>query len=133
MRNAEFSEPLTRRKNVEDLKKRTKRFSLAVIKIVESLPRDRSADVLGRQLLRAATSVAANYRAACRAKSQADFISKLGIVEEESDESAFWLELLIEAGKLEAPVANAMLQECNELTAIAFASINTARRNSHRQ
>jgi four helix bundle protein len=131
-RTAEFSEPKTRRKSVEELKKRTKAFSLAVIKIVETLPRDRAADVLARQLLRAATSVGANYRAACRARSSADFISKRGIVEEEADEAASWLELLIESGKLEPWAANPLIQESNGLTAIVVASINTTRRSGNR-
>ena len=81
-----------------DLKERTKGFALQVIQLVERLPRRRAADIIGGQLLRAGTSVGANYRAACRAKSSADFISKMGIVEEEADESIYWMELLIEAG-----------------------------------
>ena len=82
----------------EAMKHRTKQFALRVIKAVEALPRTRTADVIGKQLLRSATSVGANYRAACRAKSNADFINKMGTVEEESDESAYWMELLVEAG-----------------------------------
>ena len=85
--------------NNENLKIRTRRFALEVIKLVETLPRDRTSDALGRQLLRSGTSVGANYRAACRAKSPADFIAKLGIVEEEADESDFWMDLLVEAGE----------------------------------
>ena len=82
----------------EEFKKRTKRFALRTIRLVETLPRGRAtADVIGRQLLRSSTSVGANYRAACRARSTADIISKLGIVEEEADESLFWMELLIDA------------------------------------
>jgi four helix bundle protein len=86
--------------NNENLKKRTKRFALEIIKFVESLPSDKTWAVLGRQLLRSGTSVGANYRAACRAKSPADFIFKMGIVEEEADESSFWIELLLEAEKI---------------------------------
>jgi four helix bundle protein len=83
--------------NADELKNRTKQFALRVIKMVRSLPKSREGDVIGKQLLRCATSVAANYRAACKARSQADFISKVTIVEEECDESAFWMELIIEA------------------------------------
>src|SRR6185436_16663725 len=81
----------------ENLKKRTKRFALDVINLVEDLPPGKVSDVLGRQLLRSGTSVGANYRAACRGKSTADVISKLGNVEEEADETLYWLELLLEA------------------------------------
>ncbi len=77
-----------------DLKKRTKAFALRVIALVESLPRSRTANVIGNQLLRSGTSVGANYRSACRGRSTAEFISKMGIVEEEADESLFWMELL---------------------------------------
>ena len=75
-----------------DLKERTKKFALKVIKVVEMLPKVKVADILGRQLMKAGTSVGANYRAACRAKSTADFISKMGIVEDETDESIYWME-----------------------------------------
>jgi len=81
----------------KDLKQRTKKFALRIIRLVEALPKGRTADVIGRQLLRSGTSVGANYRSACRAKSTADFVSKMGIVEEEADESLFWMELLVEA------------------------------------
>lgn len=77
-----------------DLKERTKNFALKVIRVVEMLPKGRITDILGRQLMKAGTSVGANYRAACRAKSTADFISKMGIVEEEADETIYWMELL---------------------------------------
>jgi four helix bundle protein len=112
----------------DNLKRRTKKFALDVIKLVEGLPRDDVSRVLGRQLLRAGTSVAANYRAVCRSKSTADFISKFGTVEEEADESGFWMELLVEAGKLVAKVASPLIHESSELTAIAVSSINTARK-----
>ena len=112
-----------------DLKARTKRFALGVIHVVESLPRGRTADVIGKQLLRSGTSVGANYRAACRARSPAEFVAKLGSVEEEADECAYWLELLTEA-KLVAPDRlAALLAEANELVAITVASIRTARRH----
>jgi len=81
--------------NKEEMKRRTKEFALRVIRLTEALPKTQTAQVIGRQLLRSATSVAANYRAACRAKSTADFISKMGTVEEEADESLFWMEFAV--------------------------------------
>ena len=114
----------------KDLKLRTKRFALAVIHFVESLPKDETCRILGRQLLRSGTSVGTNYRAAKRAKSTADFISKMGTVEEEVDESGYWLELLFEAGKASQPQVEPLTSEANELLAIAVASINTARRRN---
>jgi four helix bundle protein len=115
--------------NEHDLKLRTKRFALDVIKFWEGLPKDDTCKTLGRQLLRAGTSVAANYRAVCRAKSKPDFISKFGTVLEEADESAFWIELLVESEKIPSGKAKMILQEANELMAIAISSINTARKN----
>ena len=112
----------------EAMKQRTKQFALRVIRLVESLPTGRTAEVIGRQLLRSGTSVGANYRAACRAKSTADFISKMGTVEEEADESLFWMELLVEAGTVPAKRLEALMQENDELLAIVVASINTAKR-----
>lgn len=84
--------------NQNYLKERTKRFALEIIRLVEKLPKGRTSDILGKQLLAAGTSVGANYRAACRARSSADFVSKMGIVEEEADESIYWMELLIDCG-----------------------------------
>jgi len=115
--------------NKQDLKERTKRFALKVIKLVETLPRGRTADILGRQLLSAGTSVGANYRAACRARSTADFISKMGIVEEETDETIYWVELLIESALVHKEDVNHLLDEANQLLAITVSSIRTARRN----
>ncbi|MFM5887663.1 MAG: four helix bundle protein [Dolichospermum sp.] len=83
--------------NEQQFKTRTKQLALRVIRLVESLPNTKTADVIGKQLLRSATSVGANYRSACRAKSTADLIAKLSIVEEEADETLYWLELLIES------------------------------------
>ncbi len=114
--------------NNENLKKRTKRFALDIVKFVETLPSDKTCAVLGRQLLRSGTSVGANYRAACRAKSPADFIFKMGIVEEEADESSYWIELLVEADKTGGEKVNALLKESNELVAISVASIRTAKK-----
>lgn len=111
----------------EVMKKRTKQFALRIIKCTEALPRSPTTIVIGRQLLRSGTSVGANYRAACRAKSNADFIAKMGIVEEEADESAYWMELLVEANLVEASYLADLLDEANQLTAITVASIKTAR------
>ena len=110
-----------------DLKIRTKQFALEVIRFWEKLPKDEIGKTLGRQLLRSGTSVAANYRAVCRAKSNADFLSKFGNVLEEADESAFWIELLVDSGKVAANEAQMLLREANELVAISVSSINTAR------
>ena len=115
-----------------DLKRRTKRFALDIVNFVESLPRDETCRVIGRQLLRAGTSVGANYRAANRAKSPPDFLSKMGTVEEEADESGYWLELLVDAGKTTIAKAAPLLTEAGELVAIAVSSINTARGTARR-
>ena len=105
-----------------EMKQRTKAFALRVIKLVNSLSRELVARRLGDQLLRSGTSVGANYRAVCRARSKADFINKLGIVEEEADESAFWMELLIESGLVPQCRLEKLLDEANQLTAIMVAS-----------
>jgi four helix bundle protein len=107
---------------------RTKQFALRVIKAVQALPkRDDVAVVLGRQLLRSGTSVGANYRATCRAKSTADFINKLKIVEEECDESLYWMELLVESGSMPANRFAALIQEADELLSITVAALRTTR------
>ena len=111
-----------------DLRERTKRFALKIIKVVEILSKGRTADIIGRQLIKAGTSVGANYRAACRAKSTADFISKMGIVEEEADETIFWMELLIEAGLVHKDDLIPHLDEANQILAITVSSIRTARK-----
>jgi four helix bundle protein len=113
--------------NPEEFKKRTKAFGLRVIRLYESLPEKGAAQVLGRQLLRSGTSVGANYRAACRAKSRADFISKMGNVEEECDESVYWMEMLIESGVVRQSRLSVLVKEGEELLALVVSSINTAR------
>ena len=118
--------------NKQDLQKRTKAFAPRVIQLVDVLPKRRSADVIGGQLLRSATSVAANYRAACRARSQAEFIAKLGIIEEEADESEGWMDLLADANLIPRSKVAALISEASELTAITVASIKTARNNLKR-
>ena len=117
--------------NQEEMKQRTKLFALGIIQLVESLPKERTTEVLGRQLLRSGTSVGSNYRSACRAKSIADFISKMGIVEEEADESLYWMELLIEVGIEVNMKMEALMKEASELLAITVASIKTARKNKN--
>lgn len=108
---------------------RTKRYALDVLKFVPSLPRHYSADVIGRQLVRCATSVGANYRAACRAKSSADFIAKMKIVEEEADESLYWLELLQESGIISSQSTESLYNEGRQILAMVVASIKTKRGN----
>jgi len=121
-----YSEPGKEAKSF-DLKLRTKQYALRVIRLVNTLPKTRPADVIGHQLLRSATSVAANYRASCRARSTAEFCAKLGIVEEEADESALWIELLIESGIVRRELLADLLAETSEIVAIIVASIRTAR------
>jgi four helix bundle protein len=126
MRNTECG---MRNGNVKpnDLRARTKQFALRVIKLVDSLPNGRAADVIGRQILRSATSVGANYRSAQRGRSKAEFCAKLGIVEEECDESSYWLELLTESGIVKQARLKDLMSEANEITAMVVASIRTAR------
>jgi len=104
------------------LKERTRKFALRVLKLVGALPRTIEGRAIVAQLVRSGTSVGANYKAACRGRSKAEFISKLGTVEEEADESAYWMELIIEAGLLPTTRVAALHQEANELTAIMAAS-----------
>ena len=111
------------------MKKRTKKFALRIISLLESLPKGKITDVIGRQLLRAGTSVGANYRASCRGRSKADFISKMGIVEEEADESIYWMELLVEGKIVEYARLESLMKEADEILAIIVSSIITARKN----
>lgn len=115
--------------NAKDFKERSRQVAIRVISLVDALPQQRSADVLGKQLLRSATSVAANYRAACRARSTAEFIAKMGIVEEEADESQGWIEMIADAGLVKKERVEELIKEAGELTAMTVASIKTARRN----
>jgi four helix bundle protein len=113
--------------NEETFKQRTKNVGLRVIKLAASLPHGREADVLARQLLRSGTSIGANYRSACRAKSVPDIISKLSNVEEEGDESLYWLELLAESSVVRAKRIGHLYQEIDEIVAMIVASIKTLR------
>ena len=125
----------------DELKKRTKHFGLRVLKLVAALPNTIAGRAIGGQLGRAGTSVGANYRAACRGRSKAEFVAKLGISEEEADESGFWMEMIIEGELLKAKLVQPLLDEANELTKIfAQSRISASRtlraerkRNSNRQ
>jgi four helix bundle protein len=117
----------------QQLKARTKLYALRIINVVDALPRDPVSKTLGNQLLRCGTSVAANYRASARAKSNADFISKMGTVEEECDESLLWMELLIESQRIKASRLQPLIQEGTELLAITVASIKTAKHHNNRR
>ncbi|MBI1977776.1 MAG: four helix bundle protein [Candidatus Omnitrophica bacterium] len=114
---------------INNLKEKTKKFALSVINFIDLLPKGRKVDVISNQLLRSATSVGANYRAACRAKSTADFIHKMGTVEEEADESIYWMELLFEGGIVSISDVKNLIEEANEILAMTVSSIRTARKN----
>ena len=111
----------------DDMRARTKAFALRIIKLFRALPKTEEARVLGRQILRSGTAVAANYRSACRGRSRADFISKIGITVEEADETAFWLELLVDAGIVKKARLEKLLVEANELVRIFQATRTTAK------
>ena len=113
--------------NPEELKTRTKVFTLRVIRLCESLPETPTAKMIRNQLLRCGSSVGANYRAACRARSKADFVSKMGIVEEEADETAYWMELLVDADIVKRSRVADLLDEANQILSIVISSIKTAR------
>ena len=110
-----------------DLKQRTKQFALRIIRLYRSLPATDEARILGKQLLRSGASVGANYCAACRARSKAEFIAKLGIVLEEADETVFWLELLVESGVASRERMQPLVKEADELTPVFVASLCTAK------
>ena len=116
--------------NQEELKARTKQFGLRVMKLVDALPANTAGRAIGNQLIRSATSVGANYRAACRGRSKAEFIAKIGTVAEEADESAFWLEMILDGGLLKSDLVAPLQQEAEELTAIFTASGRTAKINN---
>ncbi len=117
----------------EILRNRSKQFAIRMVRLFQSLPKTEEARVIGKQLLRCGTSVAANYRAAGRGRSKAEFISKLGIVVEEADECVFWLELLVDLNILPSDKMDSILKEANELLAIFSASHRTARTNRNLQ
>jgi four helix bundle protein len=110
------------------LKNRTKEFAKEIIRLCRGLPENREGRLVGNQIFRSGTSVAANYRAACRARSKAEFLSRLAIVEEEADETLFWLELMQEMSLLDNAPLDILIRECNEIIAIIVSSIKTARK-----
>src|SRR5258708_989112 len=114
-------------KPADELKLRTKKFALRIVKVFQALPRSEDARTLGKQLLRSGTSVAANYRAVCRSRSKAEFVARLGVVVEEIDETVFWLELLVESGIIMPGRLGSLLREANELCAIFVSSQLTAK------
>jgi len=115
-----------------ELKQRTKQFALRIIRLFRSLPKTEEARIMGRQLLRCGTSVPANYRAACRARSRVEFVAKIGVVVEEADEAVFWMELLVESGTMASDRMSEIVKEANELLAVFAASQRTARSRSAR-
>ncbi len=117
--------------NERELKDRTKQFALRVIRLVAALPKTIEGKAIGRQLVSCGTSVGANYRSACRGRSRAEFIAKLGIVEEEADESAFWIELIIENELSKHELVEPLLKEANELVAIMVSSRKSARETTN--
>ncbi len=117
---------LNRAKQLQD---RTKKFAVRIVKAFARLPKDEAARILGRQFLRSGTSVAANYRASCRARSGADFVSKISVVTEEADETLFWFEVLIESELINAKTVEPLMRECEELLKIFSASLATAKSN----
>jgi four helix bundle protein len=111
--------------DADEFKSRTRQFALNVIRLTEQLPTGRTAEVIGRQLVRSGTSVGANYRAAARAQSPASMVAKLSIVEEEADESLYWLDLLVEAGLIKAEAAMSVRKEASQILAMTVASKKT--------
>lgn len=116
----------------QKLKDRTKQFGLRILNLVDALPKTTAGRAIGNQLVRSGTSVGANYRAACRSRSKAEFIAKIGTVAEEADESAFWMELIMEGGLLKHELVSLLHQEAEELTAIFTASGRTAKLNNQK-
>ena len=114
----------------EELRDRTKAFALRIIRLYRSLPFRTDTQVLGKQLLRCGTSVAANYRAVCRARSKAEFIARIGVAAEEADEAVLWIELLTESGIVKSEMTEDLLKEARELSAILTASRQTAKRTA---
>lgn len=115
--------------DAEQMRRRTKEFAKAIIELCRRLPETREARLIGGQLFRAGTSVGANYRAVCRARPRAEFISKMGLVLEEADQTVYWLELLAETRIMEQDTVGPLMREANELVAIFAASLNTAKGN----
>jgi four helix bundle protein len=115
--------------HAKQLQDRTKKFAVRTIKAFARLPKDEATRIVGRQFLRSGTSLAANYRAACRSRSAADFISKISVVAEEADETLFWFELLVESDLIKSHIIRPLMSECEELLKICSASLATAKLN----
>jgi len=111
----------------EEMKQRTKKFAVRIFKMADSLPRSTASQVVARQILRSGSSVAANYRSACRARSHSEFIAKLGVVEDEADETLFWLEFIVETRLLPAAKLDRLMDEARQLLAIVVASRKTSK------
>ena len=116
----------------EEMKNRTMRYGIRIIRLAEALPRGRAGDLVAKQLVACGTSVGANYSAVCRAKSMRDFVAKLSIVEEEADESLYWLDVIVEAGLMKAPRVEALKKEGEEILSMVVAGIQTARKRAAR-
>ena len=127
MENDDFRQDIS---YAEKLKKRTKDFAIRIVKLYRALPNTGEAKVIGNQFLRSGTAIAANYRASCRARSNAEFIAKIGVVVEEADETVFWLEMLVDCEIFTESKMKDLIQEGNELLAIFAASQTTAKKNS---
>lgn len=115
--------------DTEELKARTKEFALRTIRLAESLPKTGTGGIVRGQIIRCGTSVGANYRAACRAKSPADFISKMGTVEEEADETVYWMEIIADAGLMPKKLLRPLMDEADEILSIVVSSIRTAKKS----
>src|SRR5512135_3322931 len=118
--------------NSDELRLRTKKYAADIVQFVDRLPKGMSFEVMGKQLSRSATSTAANYRAACRARSKPDFVNKLGIVEEEADETVFWLEMILESKRIPEPDVRPLMNEGREILAIFSSAHKTAKANKYR-
>lgn len=125
-------QPIRQKVSSVIMRARTKAFALRVLRLVNRLPSGVTGRTIGHQILRSGTSVGANYRSACRARSRAEFISRMGIVEEECDETIYWLELLVESGLVREDLLSNLIMEAGEILAIVVASIRTARRRQKR-
>ncbi len=115
--------------DAKQLQQRTKDFAIRIIRAFIRFPKEEASRIIGRQFVRSGTSVAANYRASCRSRSRADFISKISVVAEEADETLFWLELLVESQLIGRQVVQPLMSECEQLVKIFSASLTTAKRN----
>lgn len=117
--------------NSEEFKRRTKQFAIRVFRLAQSLPQTPECNVIRTQMTKSGTSVAANYRASCRARSSADFISKMGIVEEETDGTLFWIEFLVDTKTVELSLVSDLLREGNEILAMTVSSIRTSKQQTN--